>query len=194
MKKRNHVRIEVALMLLLVLGICGVVQAAWKICPNFHTVPIPNYVNAAGRPGLYRTGYPEVWGWNVVWTAIVPHPIFPAQRQIFLFDGATTAQVSSNSYQFGAYGPFISSSNNVAYIGDDAGVDFDVFRYNIGTGVTTQLTFTATPYLMDFRFLRPVCGRGMLRPVAWCSAAKSDLQSYRVLRWDKDNQSATSHF
>lgn len=147
MRHCNRVRIQTALIFLVVLGICGLAQAAWKICPNFHTVPIPNYVNAAGRPGLYRIGYPEVWGWNVVWTAIVPHPIFPAQRQIFLFDGATTAQVSSNPYQFGAYGPFISSSNNVAYIGDDAGVDFDVFRYNIGTGVTTQLTFTATPYL-----------------------------------------------
>jgi hypothetical protein len=154
MKKRNHVRIEVALIFLLVLGICGLAQAAWKVCPNFHTVPIPNYVNAAGRPGLYRIGYPEVYGWNVVWTAIVPHPIFPAQRQIFLFDGANTTQVSNNPYQFGAYGPFISSSNNVVYIGDDAGVDFDVFRYNIGTGVTTQLTFTATTY---FKWVSDFC-------------------------------------
>ncbi len=133
---------KVALIFLIILGNLSMVtaQVAPFACPRYHTVKIPNFT-AAGGPGQTAGGYPEVYEWNVVWTG--NSAVFPQMHpEIYLFDGATTTQLTSTTNPGGNWTPHISPAARVAYTGD-AGSTNEIFTYDIATGGITQLT-TAT--------------------------------------------------
>ncbi|MHC4617681.1 MAG: hypothetical protein ACYTEQ_07995, partial [Planctomycetota bacterium] len=115
MKWRNGAK--VAVILLLVVAV-GSVARAVKVCPSYYTVALPNYNGGAGLPGALYGGYPKVAGWNVVWTEWTPDPLWGFNKEIFLFDGNSTTQLTSTTTQYGNFGPFVSDANNVVYIGD----------------------------------------------------------------------------
>lgn len=127
MKPLVSLKTGAALILVALLVICGSGQAQ-LVCPNYHMYQITN-------DGLDDLN-PRVSGWNVVWEEHYPN----GNRDIFLFDGATTTQLSNSAYTtpFGAMGPRIAGSN-AAWAQDD-GTTWQIFRHDVGTATTTQIT------------------------------------------------------
>lgn len=146
MKRCNYFKTKITLILLTVLGLCSLTQAQPLRSKNWHTAQLPGYSGGEGWPGLTDGGYLRIQDWKVVWTSRVPDPPWGVSPEIFLFDGNSTSQVTNVPYRLGNFGAFIDS-NNVVWIGDDQGVDFDAFGYNINTNTTTQLTYTADTHL-----------------------------------------------
>jgi len=143
MNSRNLTRTRGTLVLLIVLAFSGSLRGNF-VCPRYHTVAIPNF-SAGGGPGRTAGGYPEVDQWNVVWTGQVG-----GKAEIFLFDGANTTQITSSAAAsiWGNWSPHISPANNIAYTGD-TGPTIELFSYNVGTGIGTQLTSATARWPME---------------------------------------------